>query len=219
MIYIDIHTHQTNQLKEVIFIKNYFPSEIPMPNSFFSIGIHPWFLDENTVENDLISIENQLQHHFCLAIGECGLDKICKTEFEIQQKVFKQQLLLAQKYQKPVIIHCVKAHQELIEIIKNEKINIPLILHGFSKKTSIHQQLLQIPNIYFSFGKSVLSATTSQQNILETPLEKMFLETDDSQEFIETIYEKVAILKNISVVSLQNQLFLNFQKIFKIVLA
>ncbi len=85
---------------------------------FYSIGIHPWFIVEERLESDFEILESKLQEPSCLAIGECGLDKRIEVPMELQQLVFEKQLLLAQKYQKPVVIHCVAAFQELIEIIE-----------------------------------------------------------------------------------------------------
>lgn len=215
MNYVDVHTHQLNRSINSISIKNYFPTDVFETDSYYSAGIHPWFLDINSIENDLFLIENQLKNQNCIAIGECGLDRMCKTDFEIQKIVFTQQLQLANKYQKPVIIHCVKAHQELIEIVKKEHINVPLILHGFSKKKAIHQLFLQMPTIYFSFGKSLISSKTTQQNLIDTPLYKLFLETDDSNLTIKDLYWQTSIIKNIPLEFLKNQVFLNFQKVFK----
>ena len=60
----------------------------------------------------------------CLALGECGLDKKVQTPLDLQQEVFERQLTLAEKYKKPVIIHCVAAFQELIAIKKKLKLSV-----------------------------------------------------------------------------------------------
>lgn len=216
MQYIDVHTHKISNLKEVIAIQNYYPDEVPEEiNTPFSIGIHPWFLNEDSIERDLLLIKKHLLNKNCLAIGECGLDQMCTTDFQLQQSVFIKQLQLAKEHAKPVIVHCVKAHQKLLEIIKKEKISVPLILHGFSKKDTVHQQLLKIPNLYFSFGKSLLTSKTTLKNITKTPLERLFLETDDSNLSVQNFYQQTAGIKNSSLESLKNQLFLNFQNVFK----
>jgi TatD DNase family protein len=215
MKYVDTHTHQINTSEEVISIKNHFPQEPISSNSFFSVGIHPWFLDSNTAEVELKSIEAHFKNSNCIAIGECGLDRAIKFDYQYQKDIFIKQLKLAQKHHKPAIIHCVKAYLDVINIIKNEKITIPIIFHGFSKNQHIHSICLKIPTFHFSFGKSLLNSNTTQKNLLATPLNRIFLETDDSQLAIEDIYHKAALIKNISLELLKNQLFLNFQNIFK----
>ncbi|KAF5297934.1 hypothetical protein FQR65_LT19644 [Abscondita terminalis] len=70
-------------------------------------GIHPWYIVADRVEDDLAVIEEKIQTSNCLAVGECGLDKRIEIPFSLQEQVFRKQLALAQKYQKPVVIHCV----------------------------------------------------------------------------------------------------------------
>jgi TatD DNase family protein len=77
-------------------------------------------------------IEEKLKDENCFALGECGLDKITASDFELQKVVFKKQIQLSEKHQKPLIIHCVKAHQELIEIKKELKPKQVWIFHGFN---------------------------------------------------------------------------------------
>ncbi|MDP2089047.1 MAG: TatD family hydrolase [Flavobacteriaceae bacterium] len=215
MKYVDTHTHQINTSEEVISIKNHFPQEPISTNSFFSIGIHPWHLDSNTYEAELKIIENHLKNNACIAIGECGMDRAIKSDFQFQKNVFKLQLKLAEKFKKPVIVHCVKAYHDLIEIIRKENITIPIVFHGFSKNQHIHSLCLKIPTIYFSYGKSLLNSKTTQVNLMSTPIERFLLETDDSDVEIQEIYQTASLIKNIPIDSLKKQLFLNFQNIFK----
>lgn len=215
--FIDTHTHHLNESEEVILIKNYFPKDIITANYYFSVGIHPWYINSNTIEEEFKFIKIHLNNSNCLAIGECGLDRTIKFDYQYQKEVFIKQLKLAEKIKKPAIIHSVKAYQDVINIIKSEKISIPIIFHGFSKNQHIHGVCVKIPTFYFSFGKSLLTSATTQKNLLATPLNRFFLETDDSPISIEEIYQKAALLKNMSIDSLKNQLFLNFQNIFKVV--
>lgn len=214
--FIDTHTHQLNESEEVVFIKNCFPNDEVSSAFFFSIGIHPWYLNSDTFDTDFKLVEIHLKNSNCLAVGECGLDRAIKTDYQYQKEVFIKQLKLAQKKSKPVIIHCVKAYQDIINIIKAEKITIPIIFHGFSKNQHIHSMCLKMPNFYFSFGNSLLNSNTTQKNLLATPLNRFFLETDNSHLAIEEIYQKAAFIKNISIDSLKKQLFLNFENVFKV---
>ena len=49
--------------------------------------------------------EEKLKAEKCFALGECGLDKITASDFELQKEVFKKQIQLSEKYKKPLIIH------------------------------------------------------------------------------------------------------------------
>jgi TatD DNase family protein len=167
---------------------------------------------------DLQIIESKLQQKNCLAVGECGLDKRIEIAFDLQQTVFEKQLILAEKYQKPVVIHCVAAFQEVIEIKKKLKISVPMIIHGFSKNEQIAKQLIN-NGFYISFGKYLL-----QNQNLETDLEKafksipndrFFLETDTVEQDIHVVYELAANYKGITIEEIQNQVNKNFTTVFE----
>ncbi|WP_395056444.1 TatD family hydrolase, partial [Flavobacterium sp.] len=118
MDYFNLHTHNSTNQLDVLELVNQYPHEFDTSIPFYSVGIHPWFIDEERLESDFQIIESKLQEKNCLAIGECGLDKRIEIAFDLQQTVFEKQLLLAEKYQKPVVIHCVVAFQEVIAIKK-----------------------------------------------------------------------------------------------------
>ena len=116
MKFFNLHTHQFTNQSDVLELVNQYPQEFDEAIPFYSIGIHPLFIDENRLESDFEIVEQKLVLTECLALGECGLDKRSETPFEQQVAIFEQQLLLAEKYRKPVVIHCVAAFQELIGI-------------------------------------------------------------------------------------------------------
>ncbi|MEN9980374.1 MAG: hypothetical protein RL542_161, partial [Bacteroidota bacterium] len=137
MQYFNLHTHSYSNQEDVVELVNQYPQEFTDTFPNYSIGIHPWFIEEDGIEADLAIIESKLQENNCLAVGECGLDKRIEIPFELQQTVFERQLLLAERYQKPVVIHCVAAFQELIAIKKRLKISVPFLIHGFSKNEQV----------------------------------------------------------------------------------
>ena len=151
MIFFNLHTHSYTNQDDVIEIVNQYPQEFDDSIPNYSIGIHPWYIAENRIDSDLQIIESKLQDQNCKAIGECGLDKRIEISMALQQMVFEKQLALAEKYQKPVIIHCVGAFQEVIAIKKKMNISVPLIIHGFSKNIEMANQLVK-NGFYLSFG-------------------------------------------------------------------
>ncbi|MBS3994046.1 MAG: TatD family hydrolase [Bacteroidetes bacterium] len=216
MYYLDLHTHNFQKNDQTVIVRNFYPNSNLEDFDYFSMGIHPWYIDLNTHEFEIKLIEKQLSNPYCIAVGECGLDRTIKTDFLLQKKVFLKQTILAEKYKKPIILHSVKAYQEITEILKKEKITVPIIFHGFSKNSHIHSLLLKFPTIYFSYGKSMLTSKVTQANILATPIDRLFVETDNAQVEISLLYYKVAEIKKITVETLQKQVLLNFQKIFKV---
>ena len=90
--YINLHTHKFSNLADVIEVVNQYPWEFDTTIPNYSIGIHPWYINENRLEFDLEIIQQKLQLNECLALGECGLDKRIEIPLEIQISVFKRQL-------------------------------------------------------------------------------------------------------------------------------
>lgn len=191
MKYLNLHTHKQSKEKNTLEIVNY--DLITSVNaSYYSAGIHPWCIQENLVNKQLNELKASLNKANCLALGECGLDKNITIDLAFQKEVFIQQLELNKQFNKPVIIHCVKAFQEIISIRK--KYAFPFIIHGFNKKLELAQQLIK-NDIYLSFGETFLRNERLQKVFKELPLEKVFLETDDSQIAIQEVYEKAVQIK------------------------
>ncbi|QTE24523.1 TatD family hydrolase [Polaribacter cellanae] len=205
---MDIHTHKKSSAENVFSIENKYPTSVDFSLPF-SMGMHPWFINKNKIEEELLIVEKQLQHKSCLALGECGLDKVTEADFELQEEVFRKQVRLSEKYNKPVIIHCVKAFQEIIEIKKEIKPRQKWILHGFNKNIQVAKSLLK-NGILVSFGAAIIKNEKLQKVVLEIPLDALFLETDDSEVEIQEIYQKVANIKSIEVKELQKIIKENF---------
>lgn len=215
MHFINLHTHEFSNFSTVLEVVNQYPREFDNNIPYFSIGIHPWRIDSNETEIELEIIEQKLQLPNCLALGECGLDKRIDTSLDVQTAVFVSQIKLAEKYNKPLIIHCVAAFQELIEIKRQHQISVPVVIHGFSKNEILAKQLLD-NGFYLSFGKYLFQNPDLEFSFKSVPNDKFFLETDSSAYKIEAVYELACRFKGIDLLTLQNQINLNFQTIFKI---
>ena len=214
MKWINIHTHSSTEKQSVLEVVNQYPSSFLTTENYFSIGIHPWYIQEESWREELQIIEEKIQLKNCLAIGECGLDKRRETPLVLQISVFEAQLLLAEKHQIPVIIHCVAAFQELIALKKKLQITVPMVIHGFSKNELLAQQLLG-QGFYISFGKYLIKNPDLATVFKSIPNNRFFLETDTIEEGIEQVYALAAKYKNIDVVSLQQIVTQNFNIVFK----
>lgn len=211
---INIHTHHTTTPEPyLIEVYNQYPWNIQPHEGYYSIGIHPVFINQSHIADDLITITQHISSHKCLAIGEIGLDKLTSVDFEVQKNVFKQQLCIAQEHQIPVIIHCVRAYQEIFEIRKKLNITVPFIFHGFNKNVQLLQQILDnycIP----SFGKNLLHNPNLQPIFANLSENQFFLENDDSQIPIQEIYTKAAELKNCSIEEIEAIVQNQFSRVF-----
>ncbi|MEQ3690184.1 MAG: TatD family hydrolase [Flavobacterium sp.] len=213
MQFINLHTHSFSNDASVLEVVNQYPWEFNEAIPQYSIGIHPWYINENRVGIDLKFIEEKLPLKECLALGECGLDKRIEIPINIQIEVFQKQLELVEKTKKPIILHCVAAYQEVIEIKKEMNIQNPMIIHGFSKNIQVAKSLLD-NGFYLSFGKYLLRNPDLENVFKFVPDNKMFLETDTIEETIVDVYQKASEIKNIEIERLKEIINSNFSKIF-----
>lgn len=210
----NLHTHRFSNQENILELVNQYPWEFDDSISFYSIGIHPWYIDESRISSDLQTIDKKLHLQNCLALGECGLDKRIDIPIEIQEKVFKAQILLAEKHQKPLILHCVAAFQEIIQIKKELNVTVPMIIHGFSKNEQTAKQLLD-NGFYLSFGKYLLRNLELKTVFQSVPNDKFFLETDTIEESLEEVYRLAANYKNIEIEEIKSIIQTNFEKVFR----
>lgn len=214
MQYFNLHTHQFTNQADVLELVNQYPQEFDASLPFYSIGIHPLYINENRLEDDFKVVDEKLALPECLALGECGLDKRSETPFEVQQLVFEKQLALAQKHQKPVVIHCVAAFQEVIETKKRLKITVPMIIHGFSKKVELAKQLID-NGFFVSFGKNLLRNPELELVFRSIPNDKFLLETDMVEEGIQEVYALAAKYKELELIELQKIVNKNYKTVFE----
>lgn len=209
----NLHTHNFTNNPDIFELVNQYPWEFDETISNYSVGIHPWYINETRLATDLQIIEEKLKLSECLALGECGLDKRIEVPMALQIEVFEKQIALAQKYQKPLVLHLVAAFDELIEIKKRLKVSVPIIIHGFSKSEQLAKQLID-NGFYLSFGKYLLRNEEMEAVFKSIPNDKFFLETDTIEETLEEVYQKAALCKTISVEELQEMVEKNWKAIF-----
>lgn len=210
--YTNIHTHQA---KEELIIFNAPDHFDPCTsNIYVSIGIHPWNIEKINSTECLDSIKTNASAKNVLAIGECGLDKLIDTDLKIQEDLFKQQIHIAESVKKPLIIHCVKAFDELIRIKKELNVSVPMIVHGYNNNEQIAVKLLE-NKFYFSFGKALLNEDFNASKIISIiPIGQLFLETDDTDIPIKSIFERASRYLQIDEAALKEKIYLNFKRIF-----
>ena len=130
--FIDIHTHTVHTDSNLIQIVNLNLNQPCPEQGFFSYGIHPWEADKADfqMETALQSLEEKVKLPNVVALGEAGLDKMHKATFERQIELFERQIELSETMQKPMILHDVRSHNEIIALRKKHKAVQPWIVHG-----------------------------------------------------------------------------------------
>lgn len=178
----------------------------------FSVGLHPWYVNEMNLKN--LKFESFKDKRNFFAVGECGLDRHRKHNFTLQKEAFVVQLKFASENNLPLIVHCVRAYSDLLMILKSEKFKGILICHDF--RGNIHEyNKLSAYNCWFSFGKSLFNASDKLLDVFRNiPLTSIFLETDDSEIPIEKIYLRAAELRSLEPDLLKQRLEMNFYAVF-----
>ncbi|MDL2241720.1 TatD family hydrolase, partial [Bacteroidales bacterium OttesenSCG-928-L03] len=170
-MYIDIHTHNRSQEEDVkkiinIQVTNYINCCGFDLKHLFSLGIHPWKINPQLLSQDLKFLDENVRYDSIKAIGECGLDRLTATDWDLQLKTFKSQIVISEQVGKPMILHVVKAFDELIAIKKDFEPRQAWIIHGFRGKPQQMEQLIR-QGFYLSFGTSF-----NPETIRETPIDK-----------------------------------------------
>ena len=275
--YVNIHTHNTIDDKEIISIRNIDVDNIANVDvsRFYSVGIHPWNLKEqqstdNGQQSPFLETENlktsefersqgrmdagsqsykahssqhiahstnnsqvfrfsdsQIQNisqilrfsdsQILKAIGECGLDRACDSDFELQREVFIKQIELSEQYHKPLIIHAVRSYPDIISIRKETKSNQPWIIHGFNGNEHSAEQLLRHDGIYLSLGDVLFKNEKRAERLLDIiPSDRLFLETDVAERSIVEVYEKASLFSGVATDILRKDIFDNFEKFLDI---
>lgn len=208
MKYYDIHTHKQSSDADTISIVSCSTpfSEIPS-TCFISAGLHPWHIDTNYFLS-LMSLKELSLKPSLVAIGESGIDKLISTSVDLQKEVFLYHVRISEGAAKPIVIHCVKAWNELIQIRRQANPSQLWIIHGFRGKATLAAQLIK-EGFSLSFGPfyNIDSLKTAWPDHL-------FLETDDKETSIKDIYRKVADDLNMSIPQLALQIEKNVSRAF-----
>ena len=185
---IDIHTHTAREEASV------FNSTADSTTAgICSIGIHPWNIDD-CWEEHIAAIEKRAAETNVVAIGECGFDLLKATATaDTQRAVFEAHVRISERCSKPLIIHLVKGAELLLKAAKEIPHKQAWIIHGFRGKEEQAAQLLRA-GFYLSFGEKFNSDT-----VKSVPLERIFIESDESNSPIASIYENIAQAKGISI--------------------
>lgn len=215
MEFYDVHTHQIfiedsdDPYHSCIF--DVYPLEFEVAKESysrhaFSCGIHPWYSEES--DTQMAYLSEIASNPRIIAIGETGLDRLKGPSFELQIPVFKKHIELSEKLSKPVIIHCVKAWEELIQVRKEVKPTQPWIIHGYRGKPELTTRLVQ-EGFLFSIGENM-----NFDSLQLIPIDSLFCETDESDMSIRQIYLQTARALNMNLSIFAEKLTDNVHRLF-----
>lgn len=213
--WINIHTHRPGIGVNIVDPCLGEVKQITDGVIFFSEGIHPMFIGKDT-EKKLEAIEQAAAAGKIVAVGEAGLDRNSSAPMDEQMRWFERQTKIAAHYGLPLIIHGVRAIPELITVYKKCHSCQKWIMHGFNNRREILQDLLR-HGFYISAGRHAMNEESNIYRLLpEIPINRLFIETDNSDYVIEDVYRQVAARKGIQVEELQQAIQMNFDEVFAV---
>jgi len=144
------------------------------------LGIHPWWAN-STRPGWAERLESILLAHPNAFVGEAGLDGYRSLRpqgiaLETQRQTLIPQLQLAQKHQRPVVLHCVKAWEQLSGYLKATKVE-RFALHRYKGTPTQAQELFQMGG-YVSIHLDSIWNQETKQGIRKAPLQRILIETD-----------------------------------------
>ena len=213
MTFIDIHTHRAVSEPGTMAIRNMRSdfSRIPAQGCY-SVGLHPWYLEVDQAEHLPVELLRAAGLRNVVAIGECGLDTRCDTPADLQRAVFIRQIELAQAVQKPLIIHCVRAFEEILTILRKRKVSVPVMFHGFRRSEQLARKIIDDGHL-LSFGVHLLTEPVAEV-FRNLPPNRVFLETDDAEVPISHIYAAAANIWGTDIEGVAAGIEHQFQHIF-----
>ena len=186
----DIHTHRADAREAVISVN---PWEFnPVEGLYYSVGIHPWQVGRAT-DADFDRLAECARSDNVLMIGECGIDKLRGGDLPMQMSVLERHIALSEQVCKPLVLHCVRASNELCRLRRVLRPRMPWVVHGFRGNARVAGQLLDA-GFYLSYGERF-----NPEALAITPADRLLAETDESLLPIDEIHRRLAASRQIEV--------------------
>lgn len=184
---LDIHTHHSAPQPDAV-VSVSADMFNPIEGQLYSVGIHPWLTCGEIPDELWEKLEEAARHPQVVAIGECGIDLVKGGPLYKQMLVMKRQIELSEEVGKPLVIHCVHAHDIVIGLKKDLKPTQNWLVHGFRGKPTIARMFTDV-GIWLSFG-----ATFNDKSVGIVPSGMLLAETDESEVSIEDVITKLSVL-------------------------
>lgn len=189
-----------------------------------AVGIHP-----QEIIDDVNLLEELVKNPKVIAIGECGLEYLGDFDKEKQEIVFRKQIELAKKYNKPLIIHARKAVDETIQILSEYK-DLKGVVHCYTGGKKRVKKVLALPGEwYFGFDGNLTYEVGLEEVVKAIPRDRVLAETDsplltpepfrgkeNKPEYVKYVYQKIADIWGESFETTEKILDANAKRLFGI---
>ena len=217
-LFLNFHAHQQLPAEGEMVIQSIFLQEDLITNQsdkiFFTSGLHPWHADLMNQKEIESSLEKLVQNKSIIAVGETGIDKLKGPSVDKQIDVLKAHIDIADKYRMPLIIHSVKAHNEILKLKIDSKSKAPWVIHHFNGSKQMALDFIE-HGFYLSVCYHIDQKNSRlSEYISKLPIDRIFLETDDFDVDIKYLYKVAAEKYGISIIELKKQIIKNLNKLF-----
>lgn len=215
--YVDFHTHQradggvevlnVDALDEAAVAR---ACEVGLP---FSVGVHPWRANASAeqLQEAYLRIERCVSAAGFVAIGECGLDWVSAVPRGTQLVVFEQQLEIARRLSAPIVLHCVRAFEEVAQMLRKCGAE-QAVFHSFIGSAQQAERVVR-EGYLCSFSPRSLASARTCETIRGVAPSAILIESDESAEPIVSVYERIAELRGCSVEELQQIVYDNYKRL------
>jgi TatD DNase family protein len=209
-------------------------------------------LDKNEINNIQNNLEETLppeefESHFedllktskkIVAIGECGLDYSYLKDFsegeqikykKIEEREFRKQIKIAQKYNLPLILHLRDLYQEALRILKENNYLGKAVFHFFTGSLENLKLILENSQYFIGFSGVITYGNKLDEVIRSVPLERILIETDapyvapvpyrgqrNEPLYVKEVAKKIAEIKKLPPEEVEKQTFQNALRFFNI---
>ncbi len=152
--------------------------ELRHPNCHAMMGLHPTYVKKG-FERELYIVEEWFSKRAFAAVGEVGTDLYWDTStFAYQAEAFKVQMGIAEKYNRPLVIHCRNSFRETVDLIESSGRKAKGVFHCFSGTEEDAKTAVSL-GFFLGIGGNITFKNSGMDKIMETvSLEHIVLETD-----------------------------------------
>lgn len=206
--FIDIHTHSHKE-SDAIEIRY---TDSPLDDNYFISGVHPWSINKTFKEDQYLKLS---EHKNFFALGEIGLDRL-RDDFLDQKKLFTEQVKFAVQHNINIlIVHNVKATQDIIEVLSEHYYNKIVIMHDFNISKEAFEQLNRVVEVYAATGHSYIKSSKTRELYRSIPKNRVLFETVDKEISIKDVYRSYSEHSGVNLEELKSLVYSNFTNLLK----
>jgi len=208
-------------------LKTAYPEQV-----YLMAGLHPTHVND-TVEDELIRVEKELNEGYAVAIGEIGIDLYWDTStLNLQQYAFEKQVNWAHERNLPIVIHCREAFDEIFEVLerlREKGVAVKGILHCFTGTLAQAKRAIDLDLLLGIGGVVTFKNGKIDTFLSEIDIEHIVLETDapylapvphrgkrNEPSYIYRVAEKVSSCYGLSIEEVSMQTTRNAFELFKV---